>query len=56
MRPDEWEKSKRMRIDKALTDFLRKKISADEYDYIRNQSYQEYMEFRDGAQVQELAR
>ncbi len=44
MGPEEWETSRTMRIDKALTDFIRKKISADEYQYIRKQSYQEYLE------------
>ena len=40
------EQSDRVRLDKALTDFLRKRISSDEYEYIRNQSYEEFMKER----------
>ena len=42
MRPEEWEQFKVKRLDKALT-FVRKKISAAEYQHIREQSYEEYM-------------
>ena len=46
MGAENWEQSDRARLDKALTDFLRKRISADEYEYIRTQTYQEFMEER----------
>ena len=40
------DQSNRGRLDKALKDFLRKKISPDEYEHIRNQTYEEFMEAR----------
>ena len=43
MGAENWEQANRTRLDKALTDFLRKRISADEYEYIRSLTYQEYM-------------
>ena len=42
----DWESVRRARIDKALTDFVRKKISADEYKSIREQTVEEFMEER----------
>ena len=40
------DQSNRARLDKALKDFLRKKISPDEYEHIRNQTCEEFMEAR----------
>ena len=43
MGPEEWQHFKVKRLDRALTDFIRKKISADEYQRIREQSYEEFI-------------
>ena len=54
MRLEDWQKSKAIRIDRALTDYLRKKISVDEYHYIRSQTYEEYMQGQSGTWGQDI--
>ena len=40
---NEWERYRAARIDRALTEFIRKKISADEYKIIREQTFEEFL-------------
>ena len=47
----DWENTRESRINKALIDRLRKKISEEDYDKIRKQGYEEYMEELRAAEV-----
>jgi len=40
----DWGNTRKSRINKGVTDLLRKKISGEEYKRIRNQTYEEYLE------------
>ena len=40
----DWRNMKESRTNKALTELLRKKISGEDYDRIRKQTYGEYLE------------
>ena len=50
-----WGNIRKSRINKGLTDLLRKKISEEDYERIRKQTYGEYLEElrRDCERIQE---
>ena len=44
MNQKDWEYMKKSRVANALSDHLRKRISAEDYDRIRKQTYHEYLD------------
>ena len=46
MNQKDWGNIRESRINKAVIDFLRKKISEEDYERIREQTYEEYLEER----------
>ena len=44
MNQKDWEYMKKSRVANALTDHLRKKISTEDYDRIRMETYHQYLD------------